>query len=76
MILGQATVDQVEKAEREAKTFLAKVGLLHSGGPAAFVQSLSHVRLIETPWHRWAGSNTWAKEKQKNAGGDRRGERG
>ena len=50
MILGQATVDQVEKAEREAKTFLAKVGLLHSGGPAAFVQSLSHVRLIETPW--------------------------
>ena len=50
MILGQATVDQVEKAEREAKTFLAKVGLLHSGGPAAFVQSLSHVRLVETPW--------------------------
>jgi len=50
VILGQATVDQVEKAEREAKTFLAKVGLLHSGGPAAFVQSLSHVRLVETPW--------------------------
>ena len=49
MTLGQATVDQVEKAEREAKTFLAKVGLLHSGGPAA-AEWLSHVRLFETPW--------------------------
>ena len=50
MILGQATVDQVEKAEREAKTFLAKIWLLHSGGPAAFFQLLSHVGLFETPW--------------------------
>ena len=50
MILGQATVDQVEKAEREAKTFLAKIWLLHSGGPAAFFQLLSRVRLFVTAW--------------------------
>ena len=40
----------MEKPEREAQTFLAKAGLLHSGGSADFVQSLSHVGLFETPW--------------------------